>query len=517
MMRHFCKFLFWNLTVSTNGGVRRFLRARRFHVDDAIQQFKATEEWRANTQLDLLYNTIDLQQYDETRRLVSWFPAVPDMLALSITVIQILGTPANILLPQYPQWTGRRDRRGIPVYIFEVAHLNSKTMSAYEKNAKETKSEAKSDGKTAPKLLRLFSLYENLTRFVMPLSTVLTDRDFPATPITQSNNIVDISNVGLKQFWNLRTHMQDASTLATANYPETLDRIFVIGAPSFFPTVWGWIKRWFDPITTSKIFILSNAEMKETLESFIEPENIPQKYGGTLDFKWGDLPKFDHKAMDEVTTWKNGYTDFPDGPMFWHDKGDHIELEAVGSVDGKPRHEIVCEVRKTAELRENQEKEKDRLEVASGRPISRMVTAGSLLKVRTIDEASKEALERGEEQPSRPELESFVTAREHLPTVSVSTPEGEGEGLRKEELASTEDQMKQRPTLPNNVSQATTINEVHDEPKSQPAQPPAAGFIQADRRASVGSSKESHEKKGKKLGKLLDKLHLKSHHNNASE
>lgn len=128
---------------------------------------------------------------------------------------------------QYPQWTGRRDRRGIPVYIFEVKHLNSKTMSAYEKSANHTKTKAETDGKISAKLLRLFALYENLTRFVMPLCTALTDREHPRTPISQSNNIVDISGVGLKQFWNLRTHMQDASTLATAHYPETLDRIFV--------------------------------------------------------------------------------------------------------------------------------------------------------------------------------------------------------------------------------------------------------------------------------------------------
>lgn len=416
-------------------------------------------------------------------------------------------TNSNNFLLQYPQWTGRRDRRGIPVYIFEVAHLNSKTMSAYEKNAKDTKSEAKSDGKTAPKLLRLFSLYENLTRFVMPLSTVLTDRDFPATPITQSNNIVDISNVGLKQFWNLRTHMQDASTLATAHYPETLDRIFVIGAPSFFPTVWGWIKRWFDPITTSKIFILSAAEMKETLESFIEPENIPTKYGGTLDFKWGDLPKFDHKAMDEVTTWRNGYTDFPEGPMFWHDKGDHIELEAVGSVDGKQRNEIVCEVRKTADVREKQELEKDHLDVAAGRPISRMVTAGSLMKVRTIDEASKAALERGDEQPSRPELESFVTAREHLPTVHVSEPEGTPSP---KELESRINQATARPAMQSRPSQAPTEGETlpGDKKVDETPRPPQPDFVQADRRASVGSSKDS-TKKGGKLGGLLNKLHLK--------
>ena len=100
-------------------------------------------------------------------------------------------------------------------------------MAAYEKSAKETHSKVETDGKTPAKLLRLFALYENLVRFVLPLCSVLTDRDHPRTPITQSNNIVDISGVGLKQFWNLRAHMQDASTLATAHYPETLDRIFV--------------------------------------------------------------------------------------------------------------------------------------------------------------------------------------------------------------------------------------------------------------------------------------------------
>lgn len=108
-----------------------------------------------------------------------------------------------------------------------MKHLNAKTMAAYEKSAKETKTKAETDSKTPAKTLRLFALYENLTRFVMPLCTALTDRDNPETPITQSNNIVDISGVGLKQFWNLRSHMQDASTLATAHYPETLDRIFV--------------------------------------------------------------------------------------------------------------------------------------------------------------------------------------------------------------------------------------------------------------------------------------------------
>jgi hypothetical protein len=78
--------------------------------------------------------------------------------------------------------------------------------------------------------------------FVCRWSTNLPDRPHPETPITQSCNIIDISGVGLKKFWDLRNHLQDASVLATAYFPETLDRIFIIGAPSFFPTIWGWIK-----------------------------------------------------------------------------------------------------------------------------------------------------------------------------------------------------------------------------------------------------------------------------------
>jgi hypothetical protein len=125
------------------------------------------------------------------------------------------------------------------VYAFEVAPLHAKRMAEYNKNAASTtvlnskydhSSASKDKNAIPPKLYRLFALYENLTNFAMPLCTALRDRPVPRTPISQANNIVDISKVGLKQFWNLRGHMQDASVLATAHYPETLDRIFVCEA-----------------------------------------------------------------------------------------------------------------------------------------------------------------------------------------------------------------------------------------------------------------------------------------------
>lgn len=176
-----------------------------------------------------------------------------------------------------------------------------------------------------------------------PFASQLQDREFPDVPITMSTNIVDISGVGLKQFWNLKNHMQAASQLATAHYPETLDRIFVIGAPMFFNTVWAWIKRWFDPITVSKIFVLGPNEVKPTLEAFIDPRNIPKKYGGELDFEFGQLTVPD-PAWEGIVHWEGGHTSFPSGPMVFSelDDGETLLLTGLGSKDGKLREERIC-------------------------------------------------------------------------------------------------------------------------------------------------------------------------------
>ncbi|PYH98657.1 phosphatidylinositol transporter [Aspergillus ellipticus CBS 707.79] len=328
----------------------RFLRARKFDVDGAWGQFKDTEDWRRENAIESLYENIDVESYDAARRM-------------------------------YPQWTGRRDRRGIPVYVFEIKHLNSKNMAAYNSSLSSssstaTASEAHQSSAVPQRLLRLFALYENLLNFVMPLCSALP-RPNPETPIVTSTNIVDVSGVGLKQFWNLKGHMQDASVLATAHYPETLDRIFIIGAPSFFPTVWGWIKRWFDPGTTSKIFILSAAEVKPTLTSFMEPSSIPKQYGGDLDWTWGDMPYLDEEAAKVV-----GVLETPPaegeprpglikGPLLFKD----TYVKVLGKVDGEDRKRDVpvgprgtnadAAAAATAQVEKTQEQEQESSETSA--------------------------------------------------------------------------------------------------------------------------------------------------------
>jgi hypothetical protein len=238
--------------------------------------------------------------------------------------------------------------RGIPCYLYEIKSFDTKTIAAYEKKANaDAYIKSLSDGTPAnpPKLLPLMALYENLTRFAQPLCTELQDREHNTTPVTLSTNIVDVGGCSMRQYWNLKGHMQAASQLATAHYPETLDRIYIVGAPFFFSTVWGWIKRWFDPITVSKIFVLSASEAKATMERFIDEKNIPKKYGGQLDFTYGSMPNLD-PAIRKAITWEEGYDAFPEGPMYWRpiQDGKRLECVGVGRVDGKDRWVRICTI-----------------------------------------------------------------------------------------------------------------------------------------------------------------------------
>ena len=80
-----------------------------------------------------------------------------------------------------------------------------------------------------------------MTRFVLPLCTYLPHESSP-TPISSITTIIDLENASLRQMWNLRGHLQEASELATANYPETINTIAVVNSPSFFPVIWNWLK-----------------------------------------------------------------------------------------------------------------------------------------------------------------------------------------------------------------------------------------------------------------------------------
>ena len=62
---------YFHIRCRSNNLVRRFLRARRFVPEDALRQFKETEDWREANQIGAVYENIDVKEYEETRLLVS--------------------------------------------------------------------------------------------------------------------------------------------------------------------------------------------------------------------------------------------------------------------------------------------------------------------------------------------------------------------------------------------------------------------------------------------------------------
>ncbi|KAJ7808879.1 CRAL/TRIO domain-containing protein [Mycena olivaceomarginata] len=220
----------------------RFLRARSFDPAAALKQFSDSDKWRREHDVDNLFATFDSAELENGRRF-------------------------------YPRWTGRRDKNGMPVYVYRLASLNSAIQKELHSASPEFRYQ------------RIIALYETMVRFNMPLCTFLPHAT--ETPITCVVTIIDLQDVSLASMWTLRSHLSESAKLATANYPETLSTIAIVNAPSFFPTIWGWIKGWFDPGTRNKIHILGK-NPAETLLKLIDAKDLPHDAAKEVI---GEMPK----------------------------------------------------------------------------------------------------------------------------------------------------------------------------------------------------------------------------------
>ncbi|KAF8272637.1 CRAL-TRIO domain-containing protein [Lactarius quietus] len=266
----------------------RFLRARKFDSAKAHKQFAATEAWRTKVDVLNLYATFDRDELESAKRF-------------------------------YPRWTGRRDKNGIPVYVFRLASLTGPLQKELNAIPEERRYQ------------RIVALWEFMSSFTLPLcsalphsplipsspdaSTSTFSSSLPTSPppITATTSIIDLSGVSLGMMWSLRQHLQQASELATAHYPETLHSIAVVNAPSFFPTVWNWIKAWFDEGTRNKVHVLG-ADPGPVLLRLMDADSLPQVYGGTLPFTFEDEPVLDTPARELL-----GSDEIPHGPLVFVD------------------------------------------------------------------------------------------------------------------------------------------------------------------------------------------------------
>lgn len=81
----------------------------------------------------------------------------------------------------------------------------------------------------------------------------------------------------------------------------------------------------------SKIFILGKHEVKSTLSKFIDPKDFPKRYGGELEWDWGQLPHLDDETRTALE--RDGNKGWVKGPNLWLDN----QRLVVGSEKGKLR------------------------------------------------------------------------------------------------------------------------------------------------------------------------------------
>ena len=118
----------------------------------------------------------------------------------------------------------------------------------------------------------------------------------------------------------------------------------IIGAPSFFPTIWGYINKWFEPSMTAKISVLAASEVTQTLLRYIDEKDLPQVYGGRLNWEYGMYPTLDQECQRLI---KSLTLKWVDGPLrlTTDANGKGAIVTAVGTDAGKKmRDEIVSRI-----------------------------------------------------------------------------------------------------------------------------------------------------------------------------
>jgi len=209
----------------------RFLKARKFNVDKAKLMFSEYLTWRQTFGVDDIVNNLVFPEYEKCQEL-------------------------------YPRFYHKTDKQGRAVYFEVMSHINSKLL----------------DGTitTTDRFVQYYVReYEKTTRYRFAALSLKA-----GTNVDKSCSILDLKNVPLMQFNNIRKVLGQVTHIAQNYYPETLGRMFIINAPLLFQGVWGMVKGMLDEATVAKISILGSSYQKELLEA-IDAENLPSDYGGT--------------------------------------------------------------------------------------------------------------------------------------------------------------------------------------------------------------------------------------------
>ncbi|KAI9244375.1 CRAL-TRIO domain-containing protein [Phascolomyces articulosus] len=238
--------------------LKQFLIARSWNIKDAKEQLENTIAWRKENNVDM-HPVTTMDNKLPLLYPIRGFSCLPD------GNLEVHPNISESVLRIY-RWMGgsclhKTDNDGCPIYIERLGHHAAKEIAKY------ATSEEVSNYHTG--------CNEFLHRVIMKDCSKKAGKH-----INRETVIFDCTGMGWHQLhMPALYYIKAVSDTDQKYYPETLNKLYLINAPSAFVMVWKIVKGWLDPGTLEKIQILGK-DFKDVLLKQIPPGNLPTFLGG---------------------------------------------------------------------------------------------------------------------------------------------------------------------------------------------------------------------------------------------